>query len=248
MKILEYIGLDTSGVETAYRKVSNAIARDDFRAAQVKKLASPGYARFYRARLNDADRLPFSLVRHGNEVCALMLEVIANHDYDKSRFLRGAAIDEARIPACDTADAIGEALPMRYLHPEHTAIHLLDKPISFDDSQEAVYRPLRRTDARHPEPLHHRIRLRAPAVRAPRPGAFRAGRGRRESVESRRLAEGGAQARAAGQAGAGRSDSPRHPARDAAIVVGVRSSADHRTTVQGISRASPRRQAAAATA
>jgi hypothetical protein len=140
MKILEYIGLDTSGVETAYRKVSNAIARDDFRAAQVKKLASPGHAKFYRARLNDADRLLFSLVRHGSEVCALMLEVIAKHDYDKSRFLRGAAIDEARIPECDTAEAIGEALPMRYLHPEHTAIHLLDKPISFDESQEAVYR------------------------------------------------------------------------------------------------------------
>ncbi len=29
---------------------------------------------------------------------------------------------------------------MRYLHPERTAIHLLDKPISFDDTQEAIYR------------------------------------------------------------------------------------------------------------
>ena len=33
-----------------------------------------------------------------------------------------------------------EAQPVRYLHPERTAIHLLDKPISFDDAQEAVYR------------------------------------------------------------------------------------------------------------
>ncbi len=140
MKILEYIGLDTTRVRAAYRKVVDAIARDDFRAAQVKKLASPSHGRFYRARLDGADRLLFCLVRHGNQVCALMLEVIANHDYDKSRFLRGATIDEDRIPDAALAEAVDDAQPVRYLHPERTAIHLLDKPISFDDRQEAIYR------------------------------------------------------------------------------------------------------------
>ena len=33
-----------------------------------------------------------------------------------------------------------DAQPVRYLHPERTAIHFLDKPISFDDAQDAVYR------------------------------------------------------------------------------------------------------------
>ena len=140
MKILEYIGLDTSRVKASYSKVVDAIARDDFRAAQVKKLVSLSHGKFYRAKLDDADRLLFSLVRHGDEVCALMLEVIANHDYDKSRFLRGAAIDEAKIPDIDAAEASKEAQVVRYLHPEHTTIHLLDKPISFDDTQEAIYR------------------------------------------------------------------------------------------------------------
>lgn len=140
MKILEYIGLDTSRVNASYRKVADAIARHDFRAAQVKKLANLSHGKFYRAKLGGADRLLFSLVRHGDEVCALMLEVIANHDYDKSRFLRGAAIDETRISDVEAADAIQEAQPVRYLHPERTAIHLLDKPLSFDDTQEAVYR------------------------------------------------------------------------------------------------------------
>ena len=139
MKILEYTGLDTSRVTETYRRVTVAIARGDFRAAQVKKLANLGHGRFYRARLNDADRLLFSLVRYGDEVCALMLEVIVNHDYGKSRFLRGAAIDETRIPDCDAAEVLPEAQPLRYLHPERTAIHLLDKPISFDDAQEAIY-------------------------------------------------------------------------------------------------------------
>ncbi|MCM8594063.1 ankyrin repeat domain-containing protein [Accumulibacter sp.] len=140
MKILEYTGLDTSRVAASYRKVVEAIARDDFRAAQVKKLVNLSHGRFYRARLDDADRLLFSLIRHGDEVCALMLEVIANHDYDKSRFLRGAAIDEARIADAEVGEAISEAQPVRYLHPERKAIHLLDKPISFDDAQEAIYR------------------------------------------------------------------------------------------------------------
>ena len=140
MKILEYIGLDTSRVRTAYRKIADAISRDDFHAAQVKKLTSLTHGKFYRAKLDGADRLLFSLVRHGDTVCALMLEVIANHDYDKSRFLRGAAIDDARIPDGDVVEAMAEAQPVRYLHPERTAIHLLDKPISFDDAQEMIFR------------------------------------------------------------------------------------------------------------
>ncbi len=140
MKILEYVGLDTSCVRDAYLRVTQAISRGDFRAAQVKKLTGHGHGKYYRARLNDADRLLFSLVRHGDEVCALMLEVIANHDYDKSRFLRGVAIDEHKIPDCDAAEAMREVQPLRYLHPERIAVHLLDKPISFDDAQEAVYR------------------------------------------------------------------------------------------------------------
>ncbi len=140
MKILEYTGLDTSGVTVAYRKVTEAIARGDFRAAQVKKLAGLTHGKFYRARLNEADRLLFSLVRHGEEVCALMLEVIFNHDYDRSRFVRGAVVDESKLPDADAAAAAREAGPLRYLHPARTAVHLLDKPISLDDAQDAVYR------------------------------------------------------------------------------------------------------------
>ena len=140
MKILEYIGLDTSRVRTAYRKVVDAIARDDFHAAQVKKLTGLTHGKFYRAKLDGADRLLFSLVRQDDAVCALMLEVITNHDYDKSRFLRGAAVDESKIPDGDVSEAMKEAQPVRYLHPERTAIHLLDKPISFDDAQETIFR------------------------------------------------------------------------------------------------------------
>lgn len=40
MRILEYIGLDTARVAKTYRKVIEAIAADDFRATQVKKLSN----------------------------------------------------------------------------------------------------------------------------------------------------------------------------------------------------------------
>lgn len=140
MRILEYRDLNTIGLAVQYRKVADAIAREDFRAADVKKLDNLTHGKFYRARLNAADRLLFALVRHGGETCALMLEVIRNHDYGSSRFLRGAQIDETKIAEADVATARAQAQPVRYLHPQRSVVHFLDKPISFDDAQEAVYR------------------------------------------------------------------------------------------------------------
>ena len=140
MKILEYVGLDTTKVKAQYEKICVAIERDDFRQADVKKLANITHGNFYRAKLNYANRLLFTLVRHGGNTYALMLEVIEQHAYDKSRFLRGAAIDDSKIPAIDVATANAEATEVRYIHPQRRDIHLLDKVISFDDAQETIYR------------------------------------------------------------------------------------------------------------
>jgi hypothetical protein len=62
----------------------------------VKKLANFRHGRFYRAKLDYANRLLFTLVRHGGVAYALMREVIEQHAYDKSRFLRGAPVDEVQ--------------------------------------------------------------------------------------------------------------------------------------------------------
>ncbi len=137
MRILRHADLDTSGLAEQYARTAEAISRSDFRAAQVKKFT--GHERLYRAKLSHADRLIFSLVRHGEEVCALMLEIVRNHDYGKSRFLRGAAIDEARIADADVAQARAEARAVRNLREEGPVIHFLDKPLSFDDAQHAIY-------------------------------------------------------------------------------------------------------------
>lgn len=142
MKVLEYVGLDITRVQARYRKVREAIERDDFRQADVKKLSGSGRRPLYRAKLDDTNRLLFALIRCGTVRYALMLEVIEQHAYDKSRFLRGATIDEAKIPSVDNTEALSgdDAEVVRYIHPERRAIHLLDKVISFDDAQDEVFR------------------------------------------------------------------------------------------------------------
>lgn len=139
MRVLTYRDLDVRGVEKAFDKVLAALARDDLRSADVKKLV--GHARYHRAKLDDANRLLLQFVRHGDQTCCLALEVIRNHAYDRSRFLRGASVDGARIEEVDVERVDSIAVPpIRYLHPERSTFHVLDKPLSLDDAQDAVFR------------------------------------------------------------------------------------------------------------
>lgn len=141
MRFLAYAGLDVpKRLAPSFEKVRVAIERDDLRAVDLKKLSSDrGY---FRARLDYDSRLICQLVRHGDERACLALEVVEQHAYDRSRFLRGAKIDEARITAeppvlADDVDAF--AKPVRYLSPSRTHFELLDKPISFDDRQAELH-------------------------------------------------------------------------------------------------------------
>ena len=145
MKILEYTDLKVGKYKAQYKKLIDFIEKDDFQSADVKKLANIHHGKFYRAKLDYANRLLFSVIRYGDTVYALILEIIENHAYEKSRFLRGATIDDEKIPAVTALDVSAEAESVRYIHPERREIHLLDKVISFDDVQETIYR--------HPPPM-----------------------------------------------------------------------------------------------
>jgi hypothetical protein len=151
MRFLHYKDLNLRRVKAAFDKVKAAIEADDFRSADVKKLHVGPY---YRAKLDYANRLVLQFTRipreSGPETVCLALEVIENHAYERSRFLRGATVDESRIehepPASAGAPALaGDAAPLRWLGPGSTRFELLDKPIVFDDAQEQAYR--------HPAPL-----------------------------------------------------------------------------------------------
>jgi Viral (Superfamily 1) RNA helicase/Ankyrin repeat len=118
----------------------------DFRAADARKLKGTA---LYRARLDDRNRLLFKFGEHGGRRVLLALEVVHNHDYARSRFLGGGEAREEDFeaaPARPTADgspAAGwkgvEAERMAYLNPTSTVLHVLDKPLSFDDAQAAVF-------------------------------------------------------------------------------------------------------------
>ncbi|EQD55620.1 ankyrin, partial [mine drainage metagenome] len=73
MRILHYRGLDTRRVQKAFDKVRQALIREDFHSAQIKKLAPTPY---WRARLDDSNRLLLQFVRHADETVCLLLEVI----------------------------------------------------------------------------------------------------------------------------------------------------------------------------
>ncbi len=154
MRVLQYKDLNLRRVKAAFDKVKAAIEAGDFRSADVKKLHAGSY---YRAKLDYANRLLLQFARierpegeGGTETVCLALEVIENHAYDRSRFLRGAVVDENRIEREPAADAKAPALaadatPLRWLGPGRTQFELLDKPIVFDEAQDEAYR--------HPAPL-----------------------------------------------------------------------------------------------
>ena len=145
MRLLLYKDLDTRRVKAAFAKLRAAIEAGDFRSADVKKLAPTPY---WRAKLDYTNRLLLQFARCGNETVCLALEVIENHAYEKSRFLRGANIDETKIehesvvadPVTAGGNRIADAVPLRWMHPIRAEFELLDKPIIFDDAQEAVRR------------------------------------------------------------------------------------------------------------
>ena len=133
-KILHYNGLDITGVKEKFNKVTAFLAQGDFKSAQVKKI-TPG--KYLRAKLDDSNRLLFAPLKYKEQTCLVILEVIRNHDYDKSRFLRGATINEEDIlPSIDSMqfDTIGQIHEIA----QNSAVHFLDKFIVFDELQSVV--------------------------------------------------------------------------------------------------------------
>jgi len=136
--ILQFNELDPTLVAAQFERVVERLRAGDFRAADVRKLAPTPY---YRARLNDADRLLFRMATYQGRKHLLLLEIIRNHAYEKSRFLNGAKVDEGKlVPLPDPAAVPDQdALPLRYVNPSRREFHVLDKILSFDEAQAEVF-------------------------------------------------------------------------------------------------------------
>jgi AAA domain/Ankyrin repeats (many copies) len=129
-----------SKLRSAMSKVCDALARGDFYSADLKKLSG---SELFRAKLDYDNRLLVRFVEHAGRRACLLLEVIEQHAYDRSRFLRGARVQEADVaalPAAAEPEVAAAIQKVRYLHPGRTEFHLLDKPLSFDDRQEQLFR------------------------------------------------------------------------------------------------------------
>lgn len=134
MQILIYNELDPKAIP-GFTKLQKYLEADDFKSADVKKVGD----NLYRARLNVRDRLLFSIYQHQGRRYALLLEFIKNHAYENSRFLRQASvIDEDKIPLIGKIDDI-HTPGLVYLNSAHNRFNLLDKIISFDDHQQALF-------------------------------------------------------------------------------------------------------------
>src|SRR5947199_10752454 len=94
MEVLQYSDLDISRVADAFERVVGHLRAGDFHAADVKKLSGTP---FYRAKLDRSDRLLFRFGRQHDRTILLLLEVIYNHEYEKSRFLNGVRLEQDKL-------------------------------------------------------------------------------------------------------------------------------------------------------
>ena len=135
MKVLIYNHLNVDHIH-GYLKVKQALEAGNFAQADVRKLSD----NLYRAKLNKKGRLLFTFLSHNEQHYCLILEYLPNHEYEKSRFLeRGVEIDENKIPVVDSIENI-QASDSVYLNRKNSTFNILDKIISFDDDQSAIYK------------------------------------------------------------------------------------------------------------
>lgn len=139
LPILFYNHLDSKSVQKNFDKVLQQLTTGDFKSADVRKMSNTGY---YRARLNIKDRLLFTVASDNNKKYLLLLEVIQHHDYAKSRFLRGAQLpDEDSLHPLERIEDVqqGDIKLLNYINESDRSIHVLNKFISFDDTQQAIF-------------------------------------------------------------------------------------------------------------
>jgi hypothetical protein len=137
MEILFYNQLEIGKVKKQFDKVISYLRDNNFQSADVKKMINTGY---YRAKLDDTNRLLFSFGTYQGSKYIFVLEVILNHAYEKSRFLNGVNFDESKLIALKDEKniPIEDISAIHYVNKKNKSFHLLDKILSFDNIQDEV--------------------------------------------------------------------------------------------------------------
>lgn len=139
MEILYYNDLHYTKVKKQFDKVVEQLRSNQFAAAEIKKMANTGY---YRAKLDEENRLLFKFAKYRDQTYLLLLEIILHHNYKDSRFLNGAIIDDSKIQILQKPEqAIADDfVKIPYINPKSKYFNLLDKIISFDEDQQEVFK------------------------------------------------------------------------------------------------------------
>jgi hypothetical protein len=135
MRVLELNSFSAGKFKDKYKTLKNHLQNGDFRSAQVKKLINHD---IYRAKLDDTARLLFKIGTYEQEKVLLVLELLPNHDYDRSRFLRGFPVKEEAFEQISTLSEDCKADKIKYLNPQMTNFHFLHAPLSFDSLQSEL--------------------------------------------------------------------------------------------------------------
>ena len=136
--ILYYSNLDYSGLEHKFDKIINFLKIGDFKSAEVKKMKPTN---LLRAKLDATNRIIFTYIKYKDKVYILILEIIKNHDYEKSRFLRGKSmVNTSNIieEDIDVESPIEDIQTLKFLTKDKP-VYFLDKFIMFDFDQSNIF-------------------------------------------------------------------------------------------------------------
>jgi hypothetical protein len=122
---------DGHGYDKKVSTIRKTLESGNWSGLNIKKLTPGGY---YRIALDEKARMLFQIGKVADKKYLLFLEVLPNHEYDKSRFLRGKVIQET-----DFSTSEENLLPLVYANEGLNHFHVLDKIISFDDVQNQIY-------------------------------------------------------------------------------------------------------------
>ena len=132
-EILQYNELDTWNLDSKIQKALKILKSGDWDQLDVKKFKNQD---IYRAKLDYSNRILFKIGEYQKKKYLLLLEVIHNHNYNKSRFLRGAKIRDDDFEVTHQPE---KTQPLSYVNTAQGRFQILDKFLCFDEGQDQIF-------------------------------------------------------------------------------------------------------------
>jgi len=135
----EFNDHDLDNGKTPLREKFNEIVKDleenkYTNLGDTKLIKGDGDIKYFRAKLSNSDRLLFTSIKHDNEDAFVILEVILNHDYQKSKFL----INREKIKNIKITDQNSKEVSDTVEIEDNPQVRWLGKFITLSAKQEDI--------------------------------------------------------------------------------------------------------------